>query len=85
MKGRDKAELASKLYSQQMLQIFRLLVQVLGKSGEELSALIYPLSELINAYEHISESPEYLPLKLHLVKIELELMEYTNIYIPHVL
>ena len=57
MKGKQKAEIANKLYSQQMIQIFRLLVHVLGKSGEELSALVYPLTELINAYEHISESP----------------------------
>jgi hypothetical protein len=34
MKGKQKGELATKLYSQQMIQIFRLLVQVLGKSGE---------------------------------------------------
>lgn len=34
MKGKQKAELATKLYSQQMIQIFRLLVQVVGKSGE---------------------------------------------------
>ncbi len=67
-----------------MIQIFRLLIQVLGKSGEELSGLIYPICELISAYERISESPEYIPLKLHLVKLWLELMEYTSIYIPHV-
>jgi hypothetical protein len=46
--------------------------------------LVYPLCELINAYEHVSESPEFLPLKLHLVKVELELMEFTGVYIPQV-
>ena len=32
-KGKEKRELISKLYSQQMLQIFRLLGQVIGKGG----------------------------------------------------
>lgn len=68
-KSREKIELSTKLYSQQMLQILRLLVHAVGKSGEELSALIYPLSELLNAYEHISESPEYIPLKLHVTRM----------------
>ena len=49
-KGKEKQEHISKLYSQQMLQIFRLLGQVIGKGGEELSALAYPFAELINAF-----------------------------------
>ena len=68
-----------------MLQVFRLLGQVVGRGGEELSALTYPFAELINAYEKISESPEYLSLKLHLLQIELQLMENTGLYLPHVL
>lgn len=34
LKGREKADHSAKLYSQQMIQILRLLVQVVGKSGE---------------------------------------------------
>lgn len=56
----------------QILQAFRLLAQAVGKSGEEeLSGLTYPFAELISAYERISESPEYLTLKLHIIQIEL--------------
>ena len=53
-KGKEKKDLMSKLYSQQMLQVFRLLGQVIGKGGEELSGLAYPFAELVNSYEKIS-------------------------------
>jgi hypothetical protein len=44
-KGKQKKELVVKLYSQQTLQALRLLVQVVGKGGEEdISALVYPLA-----------------------------------------
>jgi hypothetical protein len=49
-KGKEKQALTSKLYSQQTLQVLRLLAQVIGRGGEEVSALVYPLAELINAY-----------------------------------
>ena len=49
-KGKEKRELISKLYSQQMLQVFRLFGQVVGKGGEELSGLVYPFVELISAF-----------------------------------
>lgn len=58
LKGKNKMELVVKLYSQQTLQILRLYGQLVGLVGDgELSALAYPLAEIINAYEHISESP----------------------------
>lgn len=54
-KGKDKRELTAKLYSQQTLQALKLLVQIVGKGGEEeLAALAFPLAELITAYERIS-------------------------------
>ena len=83
-KGKEKKQLVCKLYSQQMLQVLKLLAQAVG-TGEELSALVYPFAELINSYEKISESIEYLPLKLHLLHIELQLMENTGLYLPHAL
>lgn len=66
-KGKQKVELISKLYSQQMLQVLRLLGKVMGQAGEEVSALTYPFCQLLMAYESLSEANEYLPLKLHLV------------------
>ena len=84
-KGKQKQELISKLYSQQMIQVFRLIGQLVGAGDEELSALAYPFAELLNAYQRVSESVEYLPLKLHLVQIELQLMDKTGLYLPQVL
>ena len=56
LKGKFKADLITKLYSQQTLQILKQLAQVVGRVGdEEISALVYPLAEVINSYEHISE------------------------------
>ncbi len=44
-KGKEKRELIAKLYSQQTLQALKLLVQVVGKGGEEeLAALAFPLA-----------------------------------------
>ena len=43
-KGKDKRALISKLYSQQMIQVFRLVGQVVAAGDEELSALSYPFS-----------------------------------------
>jgi hypothetical protein len=55
LKGKFKSDLTAKLYSQQTLQILKLLAQVVGRVGhEEISALAYPLAEVINSYEHIS-------------------------------
>ena len=51
LKGKERIALTQKLYSQQTLQVIRLFGQIIGKSGQEaLSALAYPLAELINAY-----------------------------------
>jgi hypothetical protein len=82
-KGKQKVELISKLYSQQMLQVLRLMGRAVGQAGEEVSALVYPLCQLLSAYESLSEANEYLPLKLHILSIELTLAEHTGIYIPH--
>jgi hypothetical protein len=32
----------------------------------------------------VSESAEYLPLKLHTIHLEMQLMEHTGLYLPHV-
>lgn len=53
-KGKQKVELIGKLYSQQMLQVLRLLGKVVGQAGEEVSALAYPLCQLLMAYESLS-------------------------------
>ena len=47
--------------------------------------MTYPFAELMNAYQKVSESVEYLPLKLHVLQIELQLMEKTGLYLPQVL
>lgn len=37
------------------------------------------------AYERITEAPEFIPLKLHLLEYELIIVESLGVYIPHTL
>lgn len=71
-KRRERTEQASKLFSNQILNAFKLFAALVSRvDAEELTALIYPLCELMAAYERVSESAEYIPLKLHLLEYEL--------------
>lgn len=64
-----------KLYSTQMLNTLKLLVASITRvHSEELSALIYPLIEILSIYEKISDAVEYTPLKLHLLEYMLTVM-----------
>ncbi len=85
-KRQEKKEVCAKLYSFQILNTIRFFVGVATKiASEELSALLYPLIELISAYFKLSESPEFVPLKLHLLGFLLDIMECLNIYVPQTL
>lgn len=85
-KRKERVEQASKLFSNQILNSFKLFTALVTRvNSEELTALIYPLCELLAAYERVSENPEYIPLKLHLLECELTISETLGIYIPHTL
>lgn len=76
----------NKLYSNQILNCFRLFTAVVSRvNSEEISALIYPLIELTVAYEKVSQANEFVPLKLHLLTNLLTIMESTGVYIPPVI
>lgn len=85
-KRRQKVELINKLYSNQILNCFKLLTAVVSRvNSEEITSLIYPLIELTVAYEKISQANEFLPLKLHLLTNLLTIMESTGVYIPPII
>jgi hypothetical protein len=85
-KRRQKVELINKLYSNQILNCFKLLTAVVSRvNSEEMTSLIYPLIELTVAYEKITQANEFLPLKMHLLTNMLTIMESTGVYIPPVI
>jgi hypothetical protein len=58
-----------KLYSYQILSCFKLVTDVITKvEGEVFGGIVYPLCEMFAAYERLTESQEYIPLKLHLLE-----------------
>ena len=74
-KRKEKIELTNKLYSNQILNCFKLFTAVVSRvNSEELTSLIYPLIELTVAYEKISQANEFLLLKLYLLTDWLTIM-----------
>ncbi len=85
-KRKLKVELINKLYSNQILNCFRLLTAVVSRvNSEEMTSLIYPLIELTVSYEKITQANEFVPLKLHILTNLLTIMESTGVYIPPVI
>lgn len=85
-KRKEKVDLINKLYSNQLLNCFRLFTATVSRvNSEELTSLIYPLIELTVAYEKVSQANEFVPLKLHLITNLLTIMESTGVYIPPII
>ena len=56
-KRKEKVDLINKLFSNQILNSIKLFTAVISRvDAEGLTALVYPLCELIVGYERISES-----------------------------
>lgn len=74
-KRKERVDQTAKLFSNQILNCFKLFTALVSRvDSEELTALIYPLCELLAAYERVSENAEYIPLKLHLLECELTII-----------
>lgn len=85
-KRKQKVELTNKLYSNQIINCFKLFTAVVARvNSEELTSLIYPLIQLMIAYEKVSQATEFVPLKLHLLTNLLTIMESTSVFIPPVM
>lgn len=56
-----------KLYSFEILNCLRLLTAVVTRvEDEEISALIYPLIQVLESYSRLTASSDFIPLKLHI-------------------
>lgn len=75
-----------KLYSFEILNCLRLLTAVITRiDSEELSSLVYPLVQVLEAYAKLQPATEFMPLRLHLVDLLIEISERTGVFVPYAL
>jgi hypothetical protein len=51
--------------------------------SEELSSLVYPIVQVLESYARLNLATEFIPLRLHIVDMLLEVTERTGVFIPY--
>lgn len=62
----------------------RLLTAVVTRiESQEISAMVYPLVQVLEAYARLNCASEFIPLRLHVSEMFIEITEKTGVLIPY--